>query len=200
MYFSKLYLSLYQQIKKLYSMKGYGRMHGYKGKVTGLVITGIAIAAGLIHYYTGFSFSQKIDADKHSMLFWWITLFGLYLAAFSKEKNDDERVKAIRAKSMLVGFNLSMAVLLSISMTAWLATDFVLDAGAIMILPTFCLVFYLLFFHIGLYYDNMWDYSDEDYHMFKMKNTNRNQLSYILYIVLIAILLGLVVFEKLGGQ
>lgn len=181
-------------------MKGYGRMHNYKWKVSGLVVAGLGLVLWLAHYFTDFVLVEKYNTDQHSFMFWWITLAGLYLTAFSKEKYDDERVKAIRAKSMQAGFTLAMAVLLSVSLTEFLAVDMSFEANAIIIIPTFCLVFYLLLFHVGLYFDNLWDYSDDDAGIFKNAKGDKKQLNYIIYFVILALLLGLAIFENFAGK
>lgn len=183
--------------QKLIIMIGYGRMHNYKSKVAGLVIAAVGLVLWLVQYYTQFTVIAKFSSRQHNFMFWWITLFGLYLAAFSREKNDDERVKAIRAKSMLVGFNLVIAVLLSLSLASWLTTDLSFDYSSLIIIPTFCIIFYLLFFHVGLYFDNLWDYSDQDEHPFKARKKDKTQLRYIIFLSIIAILLGLAIYEKL---
>ena len=174
-------------------MIGFGKMHGYKTKVAGLIIAGAGVAVWVIHRFNSLNLVPDMTHEQHGYLIWWIVLFGLYMAAFSKEKNDDERVKAIRAKSMLVCFNLSMAVLMSMSMVLFLEDHMVFQAADIIILPTFCIVFYLLMFHIGLYFDSAWDFKEDTQQLTLGKG--RSGMLYLVIILFTAVVIGYALYQ-----
>ncbi len=174
-------------------MIGFGKMHGYKTKVAGLVIAGAGIAFWAINSFAELKLMPKMTAEQQGYMIWWIVLFGLYMAAFSKEKNDDERVKAIRAKSMLVCFNLSMAVLMSMSIVLFIEDNMVFRASDIIIVPTFCIVFYLLMFHVGLYFDNAWDYKEDTNHVSLGKG--KTGRLYLVIVLLAALVLGYALYQ-----
>lgn len=176
-------------------MIGFGRLHSHWVKVAGLTLSGIAMALWVIHYFVQLSFTNAMTPEQHGYLFWWFTLVGLYMAAFSHEKNDDERVKVIRAKSMLASFNLAMAFCISMSMLLFIEGDVTFHVSDLIILPTFCIVFYMLFFHLGVYYDKVWLYREEKG---LFGGPGDKTFRYLIYVLIAGILLGLAIFKTVS--
>lgn len=151
-------------------------MWDYRWKIAGMVIAGIGFLALIIQKLTHFTVFQKFNSDQHFNVLLWITLIGLLQIMVSKEKIEDERVQQIRTKALMFALFLVVASALAFAMTVTLmptndpemanGVSFtpaeVIEAGrALMFYPAIGIVFYLLMFHIGLYFDNTWDYDNK---------------------------------------
>jgi hypothetical protein len=155
-------------------MRGYKVMYNYKGKIWGMAIAGICLVALLIQKFSHFTIIEKLNSDQHYNVLVWLTLFGLFIMAYSHEKVEDERVKQIRAKALAIAFMIEtasfMAFGFALSLTAQKAglDKEVMDAAAyvewgrlLMFFPAVAIAMHLIIFHIGLYFDQHWDYSDD---------------------------------------
>ncbi len=171
-----------------------GRMSGYGSKVAGMVVAAIGTVTLLVNNYVHLQLIPGFDAGQHGLLYWWVILMGLYMMAFSKERNDDERVQAVRGFAMRVAFTMSMASMLSIAITAWVAVDMQFDASSLLIIPTFCLLMYHIIFHLGIYFDGVFKYSNHPDIALPKPNKQKGW-QYILYFSIIAILLGLMAYK-----
>ena len=171
-----------------------GRMSGYGSKIAGIVVAAVGTVTLVVNNFVPLQFIPDFDASQHGFLYWWVVLMGLYMMAFSKEKNDDERVQAVRAFAMRVAFTMAMTSLLSISITAWIAVDMSFDAGNLLIIPTFCLLMYHVVFHLGIYFDGVFKYSNH-HDIALPKPSKQKGWQYILYFSIIAILLGLMAYK-----
>lgn len=175
-------------------MLNMGRMHGYGFKVAGMILAAIATLALIINHFLNLQVVPEFDTEQHTFMYWWLTLFGLYIMAFSKEKHDDERVQAVRAFAMRIAFTLAMASMISIALTAWLAKDMTFNAGNLLIIPTFCLLLYHIVFHLGIYFDGVFRFSN--HHDYALPKGKKNKgIQYIVYFLIIAILLGMMAYE-----
>lgn len=174
-------------------MKGYGKMYSYNYKLVGIIIAGIGLLLWLVHHIVKFEIIKKFDYAQHSFLFWLIVIVGLFTAAFSLEKNDDERVKAVRAKSMMVSFSLTMTTLLAASY-AFFISNSELDASALIIIPSFSIIFYHLYFNIGVYNDKLWDFGDGTWAPFS-KKANWKEKLFIIIVVITALVTGFLIQE-----
>lgn len=176
----------------------FGRMHSYKMKLFG---TAMAVASALLlafHYFiTPLSLVNSMNEDQHGFLFWWFTLYGLFIMAFSREKHEDERTVAVRAKSMRMALMIALGTPLAISVVTWIEEQYTFGGGDLIIVPTFCLVLYHVLFNIGLHFDHLWDYGEDNVPATKVKKTSWH---YLIYISLIAILLGLMVYETIATR
>jgi hypothetical protein len=84
-----------------------------------------------------------------------LTALGLYFVAFSKEKVDDDRVKAIRGKALQGGFGVLVAMMISLSFIAIIKPSFLFSgANELSVIALVGLISYLLIFDTGLYFDN----------------------------------------------
>ncbi len=167
-------------------------MSSYKNKVYGLVITLVALVALLAISHGPLPFIQA-SADEQFNLFFAVVTFGLYMIAWSKEKNDDERVQKIRAKAMQVG--------LGVMITSILAFIFCIDVLAIKkhevttlggtelaLMLDFGLGTYLTVFYIGLFFDPAWVYNDDTV----MVNIKKNKQFFVVYFLAVVVLFVLI--------
>lgn len=145
-------------------MKGYRSMIGRQNRplVLGMIAGGLIIAvAEKIHPFT---IIPNHTRNQHIGLALCITIYGMLLLAITKEKVEDERVKAIRAQAMQ--FTVLMFVITNLT-TAFMNLLNIADRAAIgtrwIILNLMMnLTIYHIFFRIGLYRDNYWNYQSDD--------------------------------------
>lgn len=156
-------------------MKGINMMHGYGGKVTGMVIAIAGLITLAIQKITSFVVIEKFTSDQHFNLLLWVTTMGLMTMAFSKEKHEDERVHMIRSKSFMTVLAFMMVLTLTFGLGVSLMSSVpeykngvtlthadIIEAGRVLLFyPAVTLVLHLVMFHIGLYYDNNWSYENE---------------------------------------
>lgn len=171
-------------------------MSSYKGKISGLIIIGVCLLLMLvvkIHGPLPF-LSNRIAPDRQFELFFTVTVFGMYMTAFSKEKDDDERIQAIRAKAMQSAFMIMMGSLLSIVLFTLISrVELGMDGYLVCQLCGFVLALYLILFHIGLYFDPAWSYNDDTV----VTNFKKNKRFFIIYTaIVIIVFLALFLIHK----
>lgn len=145
-------------------MKGYRSMIGHQNRplAIGMIAGGLAIAvAEKIHPFT---IIPDHTRNQHIGLALCITIYGMLLAAITKEKVEDERVKAIRAQAMQ--FTVLMFVITNL---VPVFMGFIDPANAspigkrsILMNLMMNMTVYHVFFRIGLYRDNYWNYQSDD--------------------------------------
>ncbi len=121
--------------------------HAYKkpGLLVALLCMPLLVAAQWLNE-TAFLSSTRV-----TNLLILIIALGLNAVAFSREKQDDERVKAIRYASYRITLSLIIIFLVSFaSVSVFSTAPVALDAG---VLAFFFLVTYLIVFYAGLYSD-----------------------------------------------
>lgn len=176
-------------------MKGMLVMYSYKGKIGGAIIAAIGLIGIISQALHPWALSLKIDADKTMALLRWITLAGLLTVGFSKEKYDDDRAVAIRLKALQIAVTLQQAVILGMALTFSLHPE-PLEADILFALSGIGIIMYLLLFHLGLYFDILWDYDDKSTKGGRLKSIMNNKRSLIVYLLLGALmLLLLTIFE-----
>lgn len=182
-------------------MKGMNIMYGYKWKVIGMIMSAAGIAALIIQKLTDFTVLQKFNSAQHFNFLLWLTLFGLVTVAFSKEKHEDERVHSIRTKSFMFAFLMMCAPIMAFGLTISLAPnspdyangvslsgdDIVYMGRLIMAYPAVGLVLHLVMFHVGLHFDQSWDYENETWSVRGLWKHKR--------IRLVAIVVGIIIIE-----
>ncbi|MFI5205854.1 MAG: hypothetical protein ACHQVK_02845, partial [Candidatus Paceibacterales bacterium] len=165
-------------------------MSSHQTKIAGIIITPIALILLLIVKLHGpFMFLSKPAPDRQFSILFAATVFGMYMIAFSKEKNDDERVHMIRAKALQMAFMILMVSLIAMAMAAATGKDDALP-GSIFLssLAALGLGVYLIVFHIGLYFDPAWAYNDDTV----IPNIKKNKTFFILYTIGAVIFFALV--------
>lgn len=187
-------------------MRGYKVMYDYRGKVSGMVIAALGTIALLIQKYTHFTVLAGLNSDQHFNVLLWVTLFGLFLMMFSYEKHEDERVKQIRAKAVMIVFGIMTGAILAFALTISIipfidpgdlqpaaADEGVWLGRLLMFYPAVGIVLYLLIFHVGIYYDKVWDYSDN---ISVLENIRKNKW-HIIIIAIISIIVVRLIFTIL---
>jgi hypothetical protein len=165
-------------------MKGMNMMYDYRGKIAGMIIAAVGIILLIVQKITGFTVLEKFNADQHFNMILWFTLLGLFTMMFSKEKMEDERVQFIRMKSLLYAFVLMIAATLAFGLTVSIMPfedmdlkdgttltpdDIIMGGRMLMFYPAVAMVIYLVMFHVGLYFDNTWDYEDKPWSFSSLK-------------------------------
>ncbi len=142
-------------------MRGLNSLGSYKNKIAGLVILSAGLLTAIIWKIHPFTIIPKYDSDKHLSVLLWVIVLGMYLTAFSQEKYEDERVKMIRARSLQTSMMLMTGTIIAFSLTAITQNIGDLDVTLLLMMPAVYLGIYLAIFHVGLYYDNLWDYEEK---------------------------------------
>ena len=184
---------MYHKIEIQPTMRGYKVMYNYKGKVKGMIMAGVGLTALLVQKFTHFTVTGKLNSGQHYNILLWVTLAGLFTMAYSHEKVEDERVKQIRARALAIAFMVETAAIMAFGFALSIAAqkagmdNEVMDAAAyiewgrlLMFFPAVAIAMHLIIFHVGLYFDQHWDYSD---HITVWDNLKKNPL----HILVIAI-------------
>lgn len=173
------------------SMRGSTTLYDYRGKIAGIIISLLGITAMVTERLTGFILIAKYSGEQHYRIFLWGTLFGFLMIMFSKEKEEDERSKQVRYKSLQIAFLGMVGSLLSYALVCTIQPDkasmgldevyFFIACGALL---------YLFVFHVGLYLDFLWDYEDTGLWQ-NWKNMGRNKWGILAYLLICVIMLAL---------
>lgn len=173
-------------------MKGIMAMYDYKWKKGGLTISLGGLVGMVLEKTIGIIIVPKLTAAQHYGIFEWIMFFGLLIIMYSKEKHEDERAKLIRLKSLQVAFMLTMAVLMGMAFTLTLHPD-TLGPQELFMIGGMGIVLYLMLFHIGLYFDFLWEYDDKGV-WDNLRNLEKNKWSLIVYLIISTLILLLLTF------
>ena len=164
-------------------MKGMTMMYDNRGKKTGALLALVSLAAMLVERFHGFIVFKKLDVSQHIGVFEWFMFFGLILIAFSREKYDDERAKMIRLKALQIGFLMQQSVTLGMAFTGSLHKDMKLEPSDLFTFAGLGIIFFLLFFHAGLYYDTFWEYEDKGL-WYNFRNMGKHKWAILAYFVI----------------
>jgi len=168
-------------------------MSSYQTKIAGLIVTAVALVLLLIVQLHGpFLFLSKPAPEKQFKVLFAAAVFGMLMIAYSKEKNDDERVHVIRAKALQMAFMILTGSLIAMAMNSATGKD-ELAVGSLFLstLAAFGLGIYLVVFHIGLYFDPPWAYNDDTV----IPNIKKNKTFFIFYLIAIVLFLALIYLQ-----
>jgi hypothetical protein len=175
-------------------MKGVIAMYDYKWKKAGIAISAFGLLGMIVERLKGLIILHKYSAAQHYAMCEWVMMLGLFTIIYCREKEEDDRAKAVRAKSFQFSFLLVIAVMLAIALNSALAPDKnPLVPADLFFLAATGLIFYLFFFNIGLYFDFLWDYEDRGVWE-NLRNIGKNKwgmLAYLTGSVIILLLLTL---------
>lgn len=163
-------------------MKGAVAMYDYKWKKWGFIVSGVGLALMLAEKVKGFVIFKKLDVTQHYGIFEWIMLFGLVMVIYCREKYDDDRAKAIRLKSLQMAFLLTLSVMMAMAFTGTLAKDLTLGPPELFLISAMGIVLYLMVFHIGLYFDFLWDFGDRGV-LENLRNIGKNIWGIMVYLL-----------------
>jgi nitrate reductase gamma subunit len=169
-------------------------MSSYQTKIGGLIATAVALVLlAIVKLHGPFLFLTKPAPEHQADLLLAATVAGMYMVAFSKEKNDDERVHAIRAKSMqsalmiLIGSMVAMAITTATG-KGQAPGETMIDSTFLSAICAFGLSIHLILFHVGLYFDPAWAYNDDTV----IPNIKKNKKFFIIYTIAVVLLFAVV--------
>jgi len=169
-------------------------MYGHQYKKWGVVVSVIGFITMMITRFGKVLFLKKYSLDQQYAVFEWIMLFGLILVMFCKEEFEDERAKAIRLKALQTAFIIEQAVLLAMALvTGTYKSAGPIDASLLFAVSALGIIMYLLIFHVGLYFDFLWDFEDRGL-LENWRNLNKNKWGMLVYLVLAAIAFLIITF------
>lgn len=158
-------------------------MQGYWGKVFGVISSMLLMFLLLITSYFEIQFLKDVDLERQSNIIFWLIIFGLYMIVMSKEKIEDDRVKAIRYKSLQFGYGMLLAPSLAINLGGFLMGTSSITTQSMSFYIPISLVLYLVHFHYGLYFDPSSNYNDNG----PLDNVVKNKKFFLIYTLLIVI-------------
>ena len=174
-------------------------MYDHKYKKWAIIASLIAMAAMLGEKFVGFIIFKKLTAAQHYVLFEWVMLLSMSIIMYCREKYDDDRAKQIRLKSLQIAFLAVLATMMAVGLTISISPEPGVKDGSsipaqiLLTLAAFGIVLYLLIFHLGLYFDFLWDYNDSGV-IENLKNIGKNVWSLVAYLIISIIALGVVIF------
>lgn len=160
-------------------MKGFQKLAKHNTKIIGLVVLSVGVLVSIVYKVHPFTVIPKMNADKHLAACMWIMLVGMYLTAFSQEKVEDERVQTIRARALQMVMMLMSATFVAFSLTAITQDMGEFDVTILLLFPLIYLAMYLAIFHMGLYFDFLWDYDDKKLSF--VQNLKKNKKPIIIF-------------------
>lgn len=167
-------------------------MYGYNGKYWGYAITIISLLLYVVKSIFQ-NFAAIFDAENtvvNEVLLWSIG-FGLYTIAFSKEKNDDERVRLIRYQSLRIAMGTMLSFIFAIGITNTFSPMNFENNVFFQMYSSFMMgvVWYLFNFYRGLLFDADFVYSDNTVKVNLIKNKKYFIYGYLIPIALLLIVL-----------
>lgn len=182
-----------------------------KHKKTAIVMAALGGILGIAEAITQRAIIPQLGVGFHVLICMFIMFTGLLSLALCKEKEEDERVKAIRAKAMMKGFVFTCAVTiafpLNIALFPFIAPeafegititrdDYAYAGMLLMAFPAFAIISYLVLFNYGLRYDEGWDYNDE---MTPIQSFRKNKKYILIFqLVMFALLAAIILWGRLS--
>src|SRR5215217_3802236 len=156
-------------------MKGLQLMYNHKYRKYYIIVSALGLIGMIGEKIAPFVLLKKMTPEQHYYLFLWLTLGGLLVIGFCKERYDDDRAKMIRLKALqlsflimvstLLAFALTMSFVVTTAATATTATtpaEDISDASVFFMFPGVGIICYLLTYYVGLYFDQFWDFEDKE--------------------------------------
>jgi cation transport ATPase len=163
-------------------MKGIIAMYDYKWKKAGVFISAIGLLGMIVERLKGLIIFNKYTVAQHYGIFEWVMLLGLATIIWCREKVEDDRVKAVRAKSFQFAFLLVIGVMMAVALTHNMHPEDPLASADLFFLAALGVVFYLFFFNIGVYFDALWDYEDRGVWE-NLRNIDKNKWGMLVYLI-----------------
>jgi cation transport ATPase len=162
-------------------MKGVMAMYDYKWKKAGIIISAIGLLGMVAERLKGIIIFHKFTAPQHYAIFEWVMLLGLATIIWCREKIEDDRVKAVRAKSFQFVFLLVTGTMMAVALTSSLHPNDPLPPDVLFFFSAIGIIFYLFFFNIGVYFDFLWDYEDRGVWE-NLRNIDKNKWGLLVYL------------------
>jgi hypothetical protein len=168
-------------------MKGGLPIYDHRWKKVGIIISAAGLIGMIVERFKRVIIIDKYNVAQHYALFEFIMLFGLFVVISCKEKVDDERTQMVRRKAYQMGFNLMGGLSMVVALNNILHQQ-TIGPDFLFVITGLGIMYYLLFFHIGLYFDFLWDYDDKS--MWEnLRNRGKNKWSLLVYYIASAIIL-----------
>ncbi len=167
-------------------MKGLTTMYEHKWKKIGMIVSGAGLILMAAERVGGFIFFRKLSAPQHYSVFEWVMLLGLVTIMYSKELMDDDRVKLVRLKSLQLAFGIMVAVLISAGLVTSLHPAEKIEPAMLYALGAVGILMYLFLFHIGIYFDFLWEYDDPSVTK-NIRNLGNNKWALLVYLLVSAV-------------
>jgi len=171
-------------------MKGVIAMYDYKWKKAGIIISAIGLIGMIIERLKGSIILDKYTVAQHYGTFNFVMLLGLFTIIYCREKVEDDRAKAVRAKSFQFSFLLVICIMTAMAYTTIMHPNNPLAAADLFFLAAVGMVFYLFFLNIGLYFDFLWDYEDRGVWE-NLRNIDKNKWGMLIYLTIGIVIIGL---------
>lgn len=182
-----------------------------KHKKSSMVIAGVGLVLAVAETLTKAIVIPKLSVGFHILICLCIAFTALMTLALCKEKEEDERVKAIRAKAMMKGFVFTCSVTIAFSVNIALfpfiapeafegltfaREDYAYVGMLFMAFPAFAVVSYLILFNYGIRYDEGWDFNDE---MTPVQSFKKNKKYTIIFqLVMLGLLAAMIIWGRLS--
>lgn len=176
-------------------MKGLNLMYIYKAKIAGIIVSAIGLLGMIGERLSPFVLYGKMSPEQHYSVFLWLTLGGLFVIAYCKEKEDDERAQQIRLKAFQLSFMVTMGAMLAMALTMSLASpvDLVMDGTILFLFAGLAILGYLLTFYTGLYFDRFWDFENKERSAWeRIKDIPKNIGGILVYLLVFTIAIVLI--------
>jgi hypothetical protein len=163
-------------------------LQGYWGKVFGFWFAVLFLIAFIVFLSIDIHAFGLHDEEGVFLALMLAMCFGMFMMVFSREKEEDERVKIIRAKSMQIGYMIMASTSISMSFISIIDEDFIgLNVGGVIGILFISLLFYNLYFNYSLKKDPDFNYSDAT-----ALDNMRTKPGKVRIMILIALALGII--------
>lgn len=132
-------------------MKQLNIILNYQMKIVGIILSTISLIVMMIVRISDMSVIERLTNTQQYTLFEWGMIFGLYIIAFSKEKNDSDHIKLVRQKSFQTAFLFSHGLLLALIFASNIKPSIILSAYDLLSISSYSIILYLLTFYHNLY-------------------------------------------------
>ncbi len=176
-------------------MKSYALMplHSYQMKIVGAALSVVAIILILaVSFIDGLVLVPKFAKVQLELLLW-INAMGLNFIAFSKERNEDERISLVRDRTFRSTLGMLLAMMFAASITDTLFTSHIQPVYLIQpfaLILNITLIYHLLVFYIRLNTNAGVDVEEQTV----LQNIRNNLKLYIIFLAINVVTLLLLLF------
>ena len=139
-----------------------GQLGHHYLKLAGIMLAALVMVLILLYTIADVVLLPAMRGNGYGSLLLLVMIFGLYISAMARERQEDERVKIIRGKAITISFVVIMGNMIAFGVTILVSNKIHegIPLSTCLIPPVFALIVYHVLFYIGIYRDSMWDYTD----------------------------------------
>lgn len=175
-------------------MKAFNTVIPHTYKIVGYVMAATGLLAAILYGATDIKIIPAMDSEPYVNLSFIFLAMGLYWSGMSREKHEDERVKAIRSRAIAITFVLLVNSILAFSISQLMFTDHTISIRSLLFMLLIPLAFYHVAFNIGLYRDSNWEYNEEE------RQPTPDKQKVYLYLIVSAFVIGFIIITILLKQ